>query len=90
VRLSAYKNARERGMSQNAAASLAKNLTVNFNRRGSWGVAMNSMYLFYNASVQGTARIFMAMGNKRVRRVLGRGLCRRRARHPESHDHRDR
>lgn len=71
IRLSAYKNARERGMSESQAASLAKNLTVNFNRRGSWGPLMNAMYLFYNASMQGNATILGAMKNKRVRKVLG-------------------
>lgn len=75
VRLAAYKNAREGGMSKAQAASLAKNLTVNFNRRGDWGVAMNAMYLFYNASVQGTARMLQAIatpgkGGQRVRRIL--------------------
>jgi cell pole-organizing protein PopZ len=76
IRLSAYKNARERGMSKAQAASLAKNLTVNFNRRGTWGPVMNSLYLFYNASIQGTARMMQAafakgQGGKRVRRILG-------------------
>tara|TARA_R110000824_G_scaffold401790_1_gene616438 strand:- start:15152 stop:27736 length:12585 start_codon:yes stop_codon:yes gene_type:complete len=70
VRLSAYKNAREAGMSKAQAASLAKNLTVNFNRRGAWGVGMNSLYLFYNASVQGSARLFIAMKHKRVQAIL--------------------
>lgn len=75
VRLAAYKNAREAGMSPAKAASLAKNLTVNFNRRGDWGAAMNAMYLFYNASIQGTARMLQAaatpgQGGKRVRRIL--------------------
>ena len=40
------------------AATLAKNLTINFNRRGQQGVLINSMYLFFNASVQGTANFF--------------------------------
>lgn len=70
IRLSAYKNAREAGMSQAKAASLAKNLTVNFNRRGAWGPLMNTAYLFYNASVQGTAVMLGAMKNPRVRRVI--------------------
>lgn len=70
VRLSAYKNAREAGMTKAQAASLAKNLTVNFNRRGAWGVGMNSLYLFYNASVQGSARLFLAMKHKRVQKML--------------------
>ena len=37
------------------AASLAKNLTINFNRKGMMGDAINAAYLFFNASVQGTA-----------------------------------
>lgn len=36
------------------AATLAKNLTVNFNRRGNAGQLLNGLYLFFNASVQGT------------------------------------
>lgn len=70
VRLSAYKNARENGMSKQAAASMAKNLTVNFNRRGTMGPAMNAAYLFYNASVQGTVRLVTALKSKRARRLL--------------------
>ena len=37
------------------AASLAKNLTINFNRKGMKGDMINAAYLFFNASVQGTA-----------------------------------
>ena len=70
IRLAAYKNLRERGVSKAQAASLAKNLTVNFNRRGTLGPVMNSMYLFYNASMQGTARILAATKSKSVRKVL--------------------
>jgi len=69
IRLSAYKNARERGFTPAKAASLAKNLTVNFNRRGSWGPAMNALYLFYNASVQGTFTMLTAWKSPRVRKV---------------------
>lgn len=70
IRLSAYKNAREAGMSVAQAASLAKNLTVNFNRRGTYGPMINSLYLFYNASVQGTTGIFMAAKHPRVQKML--------------------
>ena len=44
---------RDRAVAQ--AASLAKNLTINFNRRGMQGEIVNAIYLFFNASVQGTA-----------------------------------
>jgi hypothetical protein len=53
------------------AASVAKNLTVNFNRKGEWAPVLNSTYLFYNASIQGSARIFTALENPRVRRIVG-------------------
>lgn len=70
VRLAAYKNAREAGATKEQAASIAKNLTVNFNRRGQMGPAINAAYLFFNASMQGTARIFTAMKSPRVRKLL--------------------
>jgi hypothetical protein len=57
VRLSAYIEARKAGIAKPKAASLAKNLTVNFNRKGSWGAAINSWYMFFNAAVQGNVQI---------------------------------
>lgn len=75
IRLSAYKNARERGLTQAQAASLAKNLTVNFNRHGSWGPLMNSAYLFYNASVQGSATLLIAAKSPRVRKILASAVA---------------
>ncbi len=69
VRLSAFKTAIESGASEAKAASLAKNLTVNFNRKGELGPAANALYLFFNAGVQGSARIVTALTNKRVRKI---------------------
>ena len=57
VRLSAYKVGLEQGMTKPQAASLAKNLTVNFNRKGQVGQQAGALYAFFNASMQGTARI---------------------------------
>lgn len=70
VRLAAFKTARDNGMSVSDAASLAKNLTVNFNRKGHLGSFMNSLYLFFNASVQGSAVLLRAGKSKRVQKVL--------------------
>jgi hypothetical protein len=53
------------------AASVAKNLTVNFNRKGELAPVLNSAYLFYNATIQGSARIFTAMKHPRVRKIIG-------------------
>lgn len=57
VRLATYKEGLAKGMSQEKAASLAKNITVNFNRRGTLGAQIGAGWAFFNAGVQGTARI---------------------------------
>jgi hypothetical protein len=56
IRLSAYITARKRGASRQQAAVFSKNITVNFNRQGEAGPAINTMYLFFNAAIQGTVR----------------------------------
>lgn len=61
VRLSAYNAVKESGGSRQKAASTAKNLTVNFNRKGDWGGVLNSLYLFSNASIQGSYRVFQLL-----------------------------
>jgi hypothetical protein len=57
IRVSVYKNALDKGMSKEKAASLAKNITVNFNRTGAMSRNFQTLYAFFNASVQGTTRI---------------------------------
>lgn len=69
-RLAVYKNAKEMGMSEKRAASLAKNITVNFNRKGEWGNALNAAYLFYNASVQGSFRVFGALKHRKTQALV--------------------
>ena len=72
VRLSVYKNMVEAGASRQKAAFIAKNITVNFDQRGEFGPVMNSLYLFYNASVQGTMTLLTAAArSKKVQRALG-------------------
>ena len=61
TRFSVYYHARKQGISKKQASSLAKNLTVNFNRKGEWGNTVNSLYMFANASVQGTANMLRAV-----------------------------
>lgn len=57
MRLAVYQAMIESGRSRREAASLAKNVTVNFNRKGELGAQANALYLFFNASVQGTAAV---------------------------------
>ena len=61
IRLSTYIASRKAGISKAQAASFAKNLTVNFNRKGELGQTLNSLYLFFNAAVQGNAQWMATM-----------------------------
>ena len=56
IRLSAYIEARKAGVTKQRAAQLSKNITINFNKSGELGPSLNSIYLFFNASVQGVTR----------------------------------
>jgi hypothetical protein len=79
VRFATFKNARDafikngdsRKEALAKAASLAKNLTVNFNRKGNSGEQLNALYLFFNASVQGTANFLRNLNSPAKRRLLG-------------------
>ncbi len=72
VRLSSYIALRRAGFAKDRAAFIARELTVNFNRKGEWGAAINSMYLFFNASAQGSVRLAQAVyRSKALRYALG-------------------
>lgn len=70
IRLAVYVNLRKAGATEKQAASIAKNLTVNFNRKGEWAGTMTALYLFYNASIQGTVRMLQAMKHPKVQLVV--------------------
>ena len=74
VRLSAYKVGIDQGMSKERAASLAKNLTVNFNRKGERAQQLGSLYAFFNASVQGSARLAETLKGPAGKKIIGGGL----------------
>ena len=74
VRLSAYKVALKKGLSEEQAASLAKNLTVNFDRKGALGSNINALYAFFNASMQGSARLAQTLKGPAGRKIIGGGI----------------
>lgn len=82
VRLSAYKAALEKyakegvdpDVAKERAAELAKNLTVNFNRKGQWSTIAGSLYAFFNASVQGTARVAETLTGPKGMAIIKGGL----------------
>lgn len=74
TRLAAYKAARDAGMSKQQAASLAKNLTVNFNRKGQISGQVGALYAFFNASTQGTARMIETLKGPAGAKIIAGGL----------------
>lgn len=66
-RFSVYYHARKQGVTVKKASSLAKNLTINFNRKGEIGNTLNAIYMFANASVQGTANMLRALATPKDR-----------------------
>lgn len=74
VRLVAYKQAKASGLSNKKAASIAKNLTVNFNRKGEMGTFFNTLYMFSNASIQGTTRMVKSLATSRKAQIGAAGI----------------
>ena len=74
VRLAAYKVGLDNGMTKEKSASMAKNLTVNFNRKGQAGQVVGSLYAFFNASAQGTARLAQTLAGPAGRKIAAGGI----------------
>ena len=70
VRLAQYVTARESGYSAEEAAQMAKEISVNFDRKGTESRALSKLYSFFNASIQGTNKIWRMVKSKRARRTL--------------------
>jgi len=71
TRLAAFQAAIETGKTVREAGSIAKNLTVNFNRKGEYAAGLGAAYIFFNASVQGSARMYEALKDRRLQAVAG-------------------
>lgn len=74
VRLSAFKVAVESGLSEDKAASIAKNLTVNFNRKGAKSGLISALYAFFNAAVQGSARMIETLRGPMGKKIIYGGM----------------
>ncbi len=57
TRLSVYRTALENGASRQRAAILAKNASIDFNQHGTGGPLINALFMFSNASIQGSTRM---------------------------------
>jgi hypothetical protein len=79
IRVTTYHNLKKQGFSGARAAQAARNVTVNFGKGGEAKTFMNSWYLFYNASIQGSFALFNALlRSKKVQAIwvglVGAGL----------------
>ena len=76
VRFGQYVAMREKGLGVNEAITEAKEVTVNFDRRGQLGNMLGGLYYFMNATIQGTVNIFNAAWHnpKRAAKIGGVGL----------------
>jgi hypothetical protein len=71
VRLAQYVTARESGYSAEEAAQMAKEISVNFDRKGTESRALSKLYSFFNASIQGTNKIWrMFKHSKKAKATL--------------------
>jgi hypothetical protein len=69
TRFSVYKNALEaftssgmpEAQARDQAANMARNVTVDFNRKGEAGPTANAIYAFFNASVQGNVQLLRSL-----------------------------
>lgn len=71
TRLAVYAAMREMGNGVRESAKYAKEITVNFNRRGILARYLGPFYMFFNAAVQGGARHARLMTNKKFASMMG-------------------
>ena len=74
TRFASWQAARAAGKSLAEASSISKNITVNFNRKGTLSNGISAWVLFFNPAVQGTARIAQALKSPKVLATLGAGM----------------
>lgn len=69
IRLHVFKLAIDQGKTDERAAQIASDLTVDFTKKGAAGPVINSLYLFANAGIQGSYRILRASAKSRAVRL---------------------
>jgi len=79
VRLHVFKLAVDQGKTDEQAARIASDLTVDFTKKGAAGPVINALYLFSNAGIQGSYRIIRAATKskavrKSIAEIMGAGF----------------
>jgi len=75
TRLAAYEQGLAMGLTKDRAASIAKNITVNFNRKGRQARELGALFAFFNAAVQGTTRMVETLAGPRGRAIMAGGVA---------------
>jgi hypothetical protein len=71
TRVAVYKSARDVGMSREQAALLARDATIDFEKSGVYGPAINAFKAFANAALQGTGQIVRSLKSRRIQVLSG-------------------
>ena len=66
TRLAAYKQALDAGLTRDRAAIISKETTIDFNRKGTATPWVNGIYMFSNASIQGSYKMLKAFKNPKI------------------------
>lgn len=74
TRLAMYDAMLKAGVPQYKAVEVARNATINFQKKGNYGSMVDSLYLFYNASVQGTANVMKTLLTTRAGLKMAGGI----------------
>ena len=64
VRTIAFIEALRNGFTVQDAVMVARNVTVDFNKKGNWGTRLGALYVFFNAGLQGNIRVMKALANR--------------------------
>ena len=74
VRLSAYEQGLKMNLSKEESAEIAKNLTVNFNRKGAKTAGFGALYAFFNSAVQGPVRLVETLRGPAGKKIIAGGF----------------
>jgi len=76
LRLALYMPLRDQGVKPGVAAQAAKNVTVDFDRKGTMTGALGAIYLFLNPAIQGTANALrtVSSGKHRGQALVALGM----------------
>lgn len=77
TRLAVYQTALDpkNKLNKDEAAVLAKTISVNFNKRGSWTQEASALYGFFNSSVQGTTRTLETLRGPAGKKIVAGGIA---------------